>query len=82
MAQQLCRNKYSLPTSTQTLLVNSLILPYFDYSCSVYDDFTDDSNSKLERTLNSYVRFIYILSEYEKVTPNRLEAGLPHVARL
>lgn len=78
--QQLNKNKDSIPTSTRLLLVKSLILPFFDYCCIVYDDITDELNSKLERSLNACIRFIYNLRKMEHITPYRIESRLLNVA--
>ncbi|XP_043474317.1 uncharacterized protein LOC122506287 [Leptopilina heterotoma] len=80
--QQLNRNRESIPTSTRSLLVKTLILPIFDYCCVVYDDITKELNYKLERSLNACIRFIYGLPKFEHITAYRIETGLLSVAIL
>ena len=57
------------------LTVNSLIIPYFDYSCLVYDALDVTLMDKKERILNLAIRFIFGNGRYEQVsiTPLRNE---------
>ncbi|KAK9497403.1 hypothetical protein O3M35_004115 [Rhynocoris fuscipes] len=66
---QLKRFSNSLDLPTKKLLVTSLILPNFDYCSLVYDTITDELNTKLYRTLNAAIRFIFKLPIDSRITP-------------
>lgn len=38
-----------------------MIIPYFDYCCTVFNDSIDDLNSKLQNLFNSSIRLIFDL---------------------
>ncbi|XP_043470936.1 uncharacterized protein LOC122504103 [Leptopilina heterotoma] len=68
-------NKKALTVELKTKLVTSLVFPHFDYCCVVYNDMTEELNYKLEKLLNSCIRFIFDLKRDEHVTPYRLQLG-------
>ena len=58
----------SLPRNIRKLLVQSLIVPYFDYCDTILTDLTDEMTLKLDRALNACVRFIFDLRRDDHVT--------------
>ena len=44
-----------------TTLVTSLIFPILDYCCLVYNDLTEEQNTKLQQLTNCGIRFIFDL---------------------
>ncbi|XP_046599998.1 uncharacterized protein LOC124295156 [Neodiprion lecontei] len=66
---QLKSNKELLPTRLRSSLVNSLILPLFDYCALVYCDLTAGLELKLKRALNSCVRFVFDVHKSEHISP-------------
>lgn len=55
------------------MLVRALIFPHIDYCCLVYHDATDYLNLKLQRLVNSGIRFIFNLRRDVHITPYRLQ---------
>lgn len=73
----LYRLKYrasSLPSPIKLLLVNALILPYFDYACLVFNDASDYLNTKLQRLQNVALRFVFNLRRDTCLSPFRRKA--------
>ncbi|KAK0169327.1 hypothetical protein PV328_012197 [Microctonus aethiopoides] len=68
---KLHNNSLSVPLKTK--LVTSLIFPILDYCCVVYNDVTVQLNLKLQRLMNSAIRFIYNIRRDEHITPFRLK---------
>ena len=60
------------------LLVSSLIIPYFDYCCLVYDALDVTLTEKVKRILNLVIRFIFRVGRYERVSisPLRNEVNM------
>ena len=55
-------------------LIETMVLPHFDYACAVYDSVDKTRNLKLYRALNACVRFVYgNIGTCEHVTPHHLE---------
>ncbi|CAD6230295.1 GSCOCG00006742001-RA-CDS [Cotesia congregata] len=50
-------------------LVTTLIFPIFDYCCAAFTNMSKKLLLRLQRKMNSCVRFIFKLSRYEHVTP-------------
>lgn len=65
------RLKNFLPTSTKISLVNSLLVPIIDYADVAFLDLTEELLSKLDRLLNTCIRFIYNLRKYDHVSDFR-----------
>ena len=63
------RLKNFLPTKLKTMLVQSLIMPHFDYCDVVYNDLTEDLSIRLQRAQNSCVRFILGIKKSDHITP-------------
>ena len=63
------------PLHVRKLLIESLIMPNFDYCCLVYNDLTGELGLRLERMLNACVRFIFGVPLDSHNTPfyNKLE---------
>ena len=58
------------------LLVSSLIIPFFDYCCLVYDALDVTLIDKVERILNLAIRFIFGVGRYERVSVTSLRNQL------
>ncbi|XP_044597515.1 uncharacterized protein LOC123274085 [Cotesia glomerata] len=67
------KNIFSFPI--RKLLVSATILPLIDYCTVVLIDSTSDNNTKLQRAMNSSMRFIFNLKKDEHITPYRRELG-------
>lgn len=68
-------HKNSLSLQLIIKLISTLILPHFDYCCLVYNDMTDELNSKLQVLANNCIRFIYDLRRDDHVSPFRRRLG-------
>ncbi|KOB76606.1 putative RNA-directed DNA polymerase from transposon BS [Operophtera brumata] len=62
------RLKHFLPTSTKISLVNSLLLPIIDYADVAFLDLSEDLLNKLDRLMNTCIRFIFCLRKYDHVS--------------
>ena len=56
-------------------LVTSLICPIMDYCCLVYNDFSDELNTKLQQLINCGIRFIFYLRRDVHISPYRTSLG-------
>lgn len=65
----------SLPSSVKLLLVNSLVIPYFDYACLVFNDASEYLDTKLQRLQNVALRFVFGLRRDSSLSVFRQEAG-------
>lgn len=70
-AGSLRRLRNFLPTSTKTVLAQSLLLPVLDYADACYLDLTEEQLNKLERLQNFCIKFIFGLRKYDHVSPFR-----------
>lgn len=62
--------KYLLSEKVKYKLIESLILPMFDYCLPLYFSFlTRDYKNKLQMAQNSCMRFVYLTKKYEHITP-------------
>jgi hypothetical protein len=66
---QLKRLRRFLPVPLRITLVQALILPLLDYCSVVYNDLSDELNSKLQRALNYSIRFIFDAKRDDHITP-------------
>lgn len=57
------------------LLVSATILPLIDYCSVVLIDCTTENNLKLQRAINSSIRFIFNLRKDKHITPYRRDLG-------
>ena len=64
-------HKNLLSTQLRIKLVSTLLFPYFDYCCLVYHNLSDELNTKLQRLLNTCIRFIFNLRRDAHITPYR-----------
>lgn len=60
--------KKFIPDKLKPMLINSLIMPHFDYCDIIYTDLNLDVSSRLQRAQNSCVRFIEGLKKYDHVS--------------
>ena len=65
---------YSFPPHIKLLLANALILPIIDYACPCFCDISKVLDTKLNKMLNSALRFVYNLKKYQLITPFRSKA--------
>ena len=56
-------------------LIQMLLFPVIDYCCLVYNNLSNDVNSRLQKLVNSGIRYIYSLKWWEHITPYRRELG-------
>ena len=66
---------YSLPTKIKLLLINALILPIIDYASPAFSDLSKFLHLKINRLLNSALRFTYNLKRFEHISPYRRKAN-------
>ncbi|XP_011687497.1 PREDICTED: uncharacterized protein LOC105449815 [Wasmannia auropunctata] len=64
---KLCRQL--LPIPTRIRLIGSLVIPLYDYCSSALTDISGKQNLRLQKSLNSCVRFIYQAKRDEHITP-------------
>ncbi|XP_024893569.1 uncharacterized protein LOC112468571 [Temnothorax curvispinosus] len=68
-------HKNSLSFQLRVKLVSALVRPLLDYCSLVYNDVTDELNTKLQRLINCAIRFIFNLRRDEHITPYRHQLG-------
>ena len=56
-------------------LIQMLLFPMIDYCCFVYNNLSNDVNSRLRTLVNSGIRYIYGLKRWEHITPYSRELG-------
>ena len=52
-----------------------LLFPIIDYCCLAFCDLTLELNDKLQKLVNTGIRYIYGVRRNEQITPYRLELG-------
>ncbi|CAH2084018.1 unnamed protein product [Euphydryas editha] len=65
--------KHFLPTKAKLHLVNTLLLPIIDYGDVCCSDFNQASLNKLDRLLNTCIRFVFGLRKYDHISQYRSE---------
>ena len=60
-----------LSRELRSTLVSSLIFPILDYCCLVYNDLSDELNTKLQQLINYSIRFISDLRRDVHISPYR-----------
>lgn len=65
------RLKNFLPHQTKISLVNTLLLPIIFYADTCFLDLSEDLLNKLDRLLNTCIRFIFNLRKYDHVSKYR-----------
>ncbi|XP_071652803.1 uncharacterized protein [Temnothorax longispinosus] len=68
-------HKNSLSRQLRVKLVTALIWPLLDYCSLVYNDVTDELDTRLQRLINCAIRFIFNLRRDEHITPFRHQLG-------
>jgi hypothetical protein len=63
------------PISTRIKLVNSLILPLFDYCIFICCNMNVACIDRLQVSLNNSLRYIYDIKKYEHITPYYIKLG-------
>ncbi|KAL7307558.1 hypothetical protein TKK_0000250 [Trichogramma kaykai] len=58
-----------LPSDIKKILVNTFIMPHFDYSCLAFIDIKATTDIKLKRLLNTCVRYIFRLRRDAELLP-------------
>ena len=64
-------HRHSLSINLRIKLVQSLIFSNFDYSCVAFFSLDKEQNERLEKTLNSCIRFIFRIPRFFHITPHR-----------
>ena len=64
------RVKIFLPTSLRKTLVQTLVMPHFDYGDVLLTDLNSDLTTRLQRAHNMCVRFIFNIRRYDHITPS------------
>ena len=68
-------HKNILSHELRTTLVTSLIFPILDHCCLVYNDLTEELNTKLQHLINCGIRFIFDLRRDVHISPFRRSLG-------
>lgn len=68
--------KYTFPNHIKFNLVKSLIIPIFDYCDVVYNSLNVAQKHKLDKALNSCIRFAFNLTYYEHITPHYIKNNI------
>lgn len=74
-------HKNAMSSELRTTLVSTLIFPIIDYCSLVYNDVSAELNIKLQRLINSSIRFIFNLRRDEHITAYRRQLGWLTVKR-
>lgn len=61
-------------------LIRALLFPHVDYCCLVYGDLSAELNLKLQRIINSGIRYIYGVASWEHISPYRRQLSWVSVA--
>ena len=64
-----------LSRELRTALVTILIFPILDYCCLVYNDLTEELNTKLQQLIDCGIRFIFDLRRDVHISPFRRSLG-------
>ena len=71
-----------IPHATKMQLVKALVFPYFDYSVGLLLDLSRDLYTKMQRCMNSAVRFATGVRKFDHITPHYVQNDLlPFTAR-
>lgn len=76
----LYRSAHLLDLPTRKWLVQSLILPHFEYCPAILSDIPGHLNMKLQRSINAAVRYVTKLRRWEHVSGDRRSLGWLTVA--
>ena len=72
---QLKYHRNVLSRELRSTLVTSLIFPILNYCCLVYNDLSDELNTKLQQLINCGIRFIFDLRQDVHISPYRRSLG-------
>ena len=64
---KLCAHLFPMPLRSR--MVQTLVMPLFDYCCAVLTDLTGVLNTRLQRALNASVRYIFRVKWDEHISP-------------
>ena len=68
-------HRNSLSSELRTTLIISLIFPLIDYYCLVFNDLTNEINTKLQQLINCGIRLIFHLRRDVNISPYRRSLG-------
>ena len=68
-------HRNSLSRELRTTFIVSLIFPLIDYCCLVFNDVTNEMNTKLQQLINCRIRFIFDLRRDVHISPYRRSLG-------
>lgn len=71
-----------LPFHIKLFLVKTLVFPHFNYCCAVINDMTVALSTKLQRTQNYCIRFLFNLRRDDHVTPYYIQCSLLKLSEL
>ena len=63
------RLKNFLPTNLKRILVQTLVMPHFDYCDVLLTDLSNKHSEKLQRVHNMCIRYIFNIRRYDHVSP-------------
>ena len=72
---RLIKIRHLIPVTTRAHLINSLIMPLFDYCCLVCGDVSGMRAARLDVVMNSCVRFIFDVPRHAHITPYYAQLG-------
>ena len=68
-------HRNSLSRELRITLIVSLIFSLIDYCCLVFNDLTNEMNTKLQQLINCRIRFIFDLRRVVHISPYRRSLG-------
>ena len=68
-------HRNTLSRELRTTLIVSLIFPFIDYYCLVFNDLTIEMNTKLQQLINCGIRFIFDLRRDVHISPYKRSLG-------
>ena len=70
---RLRQRSWLIPPDLKKLLVQALVISHLDYACLVYDSMSGYLKLKVERLMNTGIRYIYNLRRDTHISPFRSE---------
>ena len=64
------RFKHFLPLKLKHTLIQTLVMPHFDYCDMLFTDLKTDLNNRLQRAHNACIRYICNIRRYDHVSPS------------
>ena len=68
-------HRNTLSRELRTTLIVSLMFPLIDYCCRVFNDLTNEMNTKIQQLINCGIRFIFYLRRDVHISPYRRSLG-------